>query len=316
MRRLLAAAACVSALAAPATAAGEDAPYYPYVELFPALPGGFTPSTFDQCADGSPSCVDATLDEMYRRYGEHLAAGCDHNAVFALTYIRVTEEYRRVAEDGFFEEPEFLAHEDAVFAQLYFDAQDAWADGRVDDVPPAWQAALQAADDRSVPGIADMLLGMNAHVNRDMPFMLAGLGLVKPDGSTRKPDHDAFNERLNTLYDDVFEEIAQRFDPETRRWDPQATTADNFLLFQMLPMWREGVWRHAEMLANAPTDEARAGVARWIETYAWMQAQMIRGMLGYQPALGQSSEARDAWCAAHAGSAEDARAAGGPAPAG
>lgn len=304
VHRLLAAGCVAALLAAPAAARAEDAPFVPLVDALPALPGQFTASTFDACADGHPACVDATLDEMYRRYGERVST-CDHNAVFALTYIRVTEIY--AARAGTFREPRFLAHEDAVFARLYFDAYDAWAAGRRDDVPPAWREAFDAARERSVPALGDILLGINAHVNRDMPFMLAGLGLVAPDGSTRKADHDYFNRLLNEVYDDVIEEVTRRFDPATDDFDLRGTTLDNTLSFQILPLWREMVWRHAELLAHAPTPEARELVAREIESYALTQARMIRGMLGYRSELGQSTAARDAWCAAHAGSAADAR---------
>jgi hypothetical protein len=305
MGRLLAAAALAAALAFPAGATAADAPYLPWTSLLPALPGPYSESVWEDCADGDPGCVEDTLDEMYRRYGEYLAADCDHNAVFALTYIRVTEAYANVAGTGFFEEERFLAHEDAVFARLYFDAHDAWHEGRIEDVPLAWRVALETAAARDVPAIADMLLGMNAHVNRDMPFMLAGLGLVKPDGTSRKRDHDAFNELLNAVYDDVIAEIAQRFDPTTAVWDPEFTTLDNLLIFQLLPLWREVVWRHAELLRLAPTPEARAAIGQWIETYAFLQAQLIREAFRYRG--GQTSAARDAWCLAHAGTAEDAR---------
>lgn len=311
MHRLAAVCALAFALAFPGAAAAEDAPYVPIVDLLPALPGQFTPSTWDTCTEGDADCVQRTLDTMYQRYGELIAADCDHNAVFALTYIRVTEEYERNAWNGFFEEPKFLAHEDAVFARLYFDAYDAWAEGRDADtqegtgVPPAWRVAFDTARDRAVPGLGNILHGINAHVNRDMPFMLAGLGLTKPDGTSRKRDHDAFNELLNRVYDDVVEEMTARFDPTVDDFDPPGTTLDNLATFQILPLWREGVWRNAELLTLATTPEARAGVATWIETYALLQAQMIRGMLEYRG--GQSSDMRDEHCAAQDNSVDDAR---------
>jgi hypothetical protein len=297
---------CALALALPASAAAEDAPFVPLVDVLPAMPGTYSESAFSECADGDPACVGATLDEMYRRYGE-LVSTCDHNAVFGLTYIRVTEEYARAAQRGFFEEPEFLAHEDAVFARLYFDAYDAWAAGRLDDVPMAWRVAFRAGRDRALPGIGNVLLGINGHVNRDMPFMLAGLGLVKADGTSRKRDHDRFNQLLNAVYDDVIAEIARRFDPTVDDFDAPGTALDNTLTFQILPLWREAVWRNAEMLAGARTPTARKLAAAHIESWALAQAHLIRQMLGYRRELGQSSEARDAWCAEHAGDADDAR---------
>ena len=42
-----------------------------------------------------------------------------------------------------------------------------------------------------------MLLGINAHVQNDMPFVLAQLGLRDRKGQSRKPDHDNFNEVLD-----------------------------------------------------------------------------------------------------------------------
>ena len=293
---------CALLLALPATAAAEDAPFLPLVNRLPALPGTHSESVFDDCADGDPACVEATLDEMYRRYGE-LVGTCDHNAVFGLTYIRVTEIYDDRDDDGTFGEPRFLAHEDAVFARLYFDAYDDWAAGRHDEVPEAWRLAFDAGRDRIMPGIGNVLLGINAHVNRDMPFMLAGLGLVKPNGTTRKADHDSFNELLNEVYDDVIEEMTRRFDPTTDDFDAPGTTLDSMISFQILPLWREMVWRHAEMLTAAPTPEARRLVAAEIEGYAATQARLIRTVLGREG----SSGPRDAWCAAHAGTAEDAR---------
>lgn len=299
IRRLFALAACITALA-PAPARGEDAPFVPLTDNLPALPGAFSPSAFGDCADGASACVQATLDEMYRRYGE-LVATCDHNAVFALAYIRVTEIYAERAHT--FEEPRFLAHEDAVFARLYFAAYDAWAGGMRQETPEAWRLAFDAGRDRIMPGIGNVLLGINAHVNRDMPFMLAGLGLVQSDGSPRKADHDYFNRLLNEIYDDVIGEMTRRFDPTTDDFDAPGTTLDNLVSFQILPLWREMVWRHAEMLAGAPTPEARHLVADQIERYAAGQAHMIRAMLGRE---GQNGT-RDAWCADHAGDAEDAR---------
>ena len=108
---------------------------------------------------------------MTRRF-DALASSCDHNAIFSLTYLRVTEEYRRTVEAPFFDDTPFVNHEDTVFARYYFAAFDAWTGGRTAEVPPAWRVAFDAAQSRAVSATGDLLLGINAHVQRDLPLVL------------------------------------------------------------------------------------------------------------------------------------------------
>jgi hypothetical protein len=279
-------------------ARAEDPPYVAWTALLPGLTTEFDPSSENDCRAGRPQCVDAVIREMRRRF-DPLAEACDHDSIFALAYLRTTEEYRRTIEDPtFFEDTPFVNHEDAVFAHLYFDAFDAWHKGRLEDVPRAWSIAFQAAADRAMPASGDLELGINAHVQRDLPFALAAIGLVKPDGSSRKPDHDRVNEFLNRVTDDLYAEIAQRFDPTIDDGDLPGT-ADDAALFQIIPTWREIAWRNAERLVSASSDEERAEVAASIENYAASQAQTIRQASSYGPL--QNSAARDAYCSTHHG---------------
>jgi hypothetical protein len=251
----------------------------------------------DDCVAGRTGCVDKVVRQMTKRF-QPLASSCDHDAIFALTYLRVTEEYRRTIDDpAFFEDVSFVNHEDVIFARYYFAAYDAWDAGRVAEVPPAWRVAFAAARDRAVSATGNLLLGINAHVQRDLPLVLYSVGLVSPEGGSRKPDHDRVNAILNRVSDDVLAETARRFDPTVD--DGNAPTSlDEFALFQLLVSWRETAWRHAELLALAPTQEAREQVVQMIESYAEANANVIRLATGYLPLSGGSS-ARDAYCALH-----------------
>src|SRR3954453_9487448 len=201
------------ALAAPVSASAEDPPFVEWTALAPGLTTDYEPSTANDCAAGRTHCVDAAVREMKRRF-DPLAAACDHNAIFSLTYLRTTEEYRRTIDDPtFFEDTRFVNHEDAVFARDYFEAYDNWDAGRRDAVPPAWAIAFRAADARAVSAAGDIALGINAHVQRDLPFVLAATGLLRPDGPSRKPDHDRVDECLNRVEHELYPEIARRFDP-------------------------------------------------------------------------------------------------------
>jgi hypothetical protein len=285
-------------VAAPGVARADDPPFVEWTALLPELTSEYVPSSENDCAAGRTRCVDAVIREMRRRFDPR-AAACDHDAIFSLTYLRTTEEYRRTIEDPtFFQDTPFVNHEDAVFARFYFEAYDNWNAGRLAAVPPAWAVAFGAADQRAVSAAGNVALGINAHVQRDLPFVLAAIGMVKPDGSSRKPDHDRVDEFLNRVADVLYPEIARRFDP-TIDDSELPGTADNFAEFQLIPSWREIAWRNAERLVSAPSAPARALVASDIEAYAASQAQTLRAAYQYGPLGGGA--ARDAYCAMHHG---------------
>ncbi len=271
------------------SAEAEDPLFVNWSELLPGLTSGYDPSDANDCKAGRIQCVDSVIREMDRRLG-FLARDCDHNAVFALAYLRTTEEYRRaVLEPGFFADPGFLNHYDAVFARYYFDAIDDWYKrNKRDRVAPAWQVAFEASDARRVTGTGSMLLGISAHINRDLPFVLAEIGLIAPDGTSRKADHNKVNEFLNRVA--FYAEARDRFDPTI-----QGEGAPGGI--HLVIGWREQAWRNAEALVSAPTPEARALVAQGIETAAYLEALNIRTATAY--GLFQSSAARDAHCAAN-----------------
>lgn len=270
----------LSQVSAPAAA---DPPFIGWSQLLPGLTTAYVPSSENVCASGQLSCVDAVIEEMTNRF-DVLEASCDHNAMFSLTYLRTTEQYRSaVVEPNFFEDPSFINHQDALFARYYFDAWDAYRAGQLAGVPKAWQLAFKAADQRRVLGLGNLLLGMSAHVNRDLPYVLAGIGLVKPDGSSRKPDHDQVNVFLNRVIEPLIAECSARFDPTVDDAQINGTQLDETALLQLLVLWREQAWRNAELLVLAPSPAARALVAAQIEKTAAIEANLLIIATSYTP---------------------------------
>jgi hypothetical protein len=273
-----------------------------WTALLPSLTDAYDPASTNDCVAGRPNCVDVTIKEMERRF-DPLGQSCDHNAVFAMAYLRTTQTYEWARnQSGFFNDTPWVNHEDAVFAKYYFQAYDNYASGNRAAVPQAWQIAFDAAAHRQVTGAADLLLGMSAHVNRDLPFVLAAIGITYPDGTTRKPDHDKVNEFLNDEVTQLLYEADARFDPNT--W-PQINTPYGVGVtgfFQTLEAWREVAWRNAELLADAPDDATRALVAQEIETQAAAQSEAIVLTNSYLPPL-TTTAGRDGYCAADNGAA-------------
>ncbi len=264
----------------------------PAVGALPPVPVPHTPYDGPVCADGNPQCIDDVIAEMERRLAP-LAASCDHDSIFSLAYLRVTQNVQQATQAGYFHDRTWLTQLDAVFAQLYFDTMDTWNSGRHSEVPKAWRTALTASDDRSVTGLGDFLLNMNAHINNDFPHALATVGLTAADGTSHKADHNAYNQRLDSLYVPVFDEESARFDPTFDDYD--VGPADDIGVGAIMRGWREMVWRHAEDLVTARTPAQKALAEHAIEEYAASQATMIRATFGSS----DHSAARDAYCADH-----------------
>ncbi len=299
-RTLFGALAVLLLFQAPSAGASEsDEPQHPpWTELLPPLPvGAYVQSGSPLCPAGQTTCVDVVIREMRRRFNP-LARSCNHDAVFALTYLRTTEEYRRAVSDpNFFEDTPFVNHQDVIFADIYFRAYDNWHRKR-GPVPPAWEVAFEAADSKAVPGMGSLLLGMSAHVNRDLPFVLEQIGIVQPDGRSRKPDHDQVDQFLVKVIDDAIPEGARRFDPTMDDLMIDGTTLEETTAFQLIALWREEAWRNAERLVAARSPLQRALVASEIETTAALKGRLLVQAYRYRQPLTNSS-ARDAWCAEH-----------------
>jgi Family of unknown function (DUF5995) len=238
-------------------------------------------------------CVDKVIREMKKRY-DVLWNACDHRGIFALAYLETTKEYQRASlEPGFFRDPEFLNHEDVIFAQLYFDAYDDWQAGRMQTVPPAWRLAFSASSQKRVNTSGDVLLGISAHINRDLPIVLATIGLTDPvTGQSRKPDHDKVNAFLARV----------QLDPAVQAaWDPDYVSGipgTNSVTLSLIQTWREAAWRWAERLVGARTPAEEADVLAQIELYAYEVGLGLQASNSYLAPL-QTSASRDAYCAQH-----------------
>ena len=291
--------ACVTIVTTASPAQADLVPYVPWSSYLPGWTDEYVPSSDNDCVAGRPTCLQATLKEQ-SRIADQTASSCSHNAVFARAYVRMTQLYGYTrAIPGYYQDVQYFNHVDAVFARYYTTAYYDWASGNRAGVPQAWLTALDAAQNKRVTGAADLLLGMNAHINRDLPYVMAAVGLVAPDGSSRKADYDAVEAWLYDATAPLMAEFAARFDPSIDDTDDPFGIG-NAALFQMVSLWRENAWRNAEALVSAPTAAARALVAATIETQANLVAQGILRSQSYIP-LVNSTGPRDSFCAAHNG---------------
>jgi hypothetical protein len=283
-------AACV-AVGSSARVGADPIPGVAWTDYLPALPSPSQshPNRIAHCERATLRCVRVEIKRM-RALRERL--GCDHRGVFATSYLELTKTARGAlrADPRLLRFPRFFFREDALFANVYFRTVRRWEHG--EDVPEAWRIAFETAASGQVTGAQDMVLGINAHVQNDMPFVLAQLGLRDRAGRSRKVDHDKFNHVLSAGYEPVVTEVGERYDGGMALTNPEAVPADDVFGLEMVRQWREQVWRNAERLANASWDAERAEVAQQIQDYA---AEWARGIAATQ-VPGYRVE-RDAYCA-------------------
>ena len=134
--------------------------------------------------DGSPIAdVVARMQQRLDELPEELA----HRRFFLSTYLRTTQAIGKAIDDARFEDPEWVEIWDVRFAELYLQAHDAdiaarepatgaprvGEEGRSSwGAGPArpWRLAFEASED--LPPLGHVLLGINAHVNYDLPQAL------------------------------------------------------------------------------------------------------------------------------------------------
>jgi len=279
------------AMAAAPAAHGQTAPPdLPWPDLLPPAPSSadVQPGPVPGCRKARMSCIDTVIRKLRARRDR---LGCDHRAVFANTYLLLTQEIKRTMNRNprFFTDNRWLIYEDVTFANFYFALYK-----KDYQLPEAWRIAFDTAASGDQNAAQDMLLGINAHVQRDMPYVVASVGIRKPDGSSRKRDHDVGNKILAAGYERIVRDAERRYDPLIATTNSSATPLDDFGGLEMVKGWREGVWRNAERLLNARTQQERQLVVQSIEQNAANWARMIASTPGPPGYRGQ----RDAYCAA------------------
>lgn len=114
--------------------------------------------------------IEGLIDHMQALL-EPLQAADDPRQYFHATYLRTTIAASQEIRRGGFLDAEWVERWDVAFAGLYVDALETATAGHLPSRP--WQVAFGAA--RELPALRHVLLGMNAHINFDLPQAIVGV---------------------------------------------------------------------------------------------------------------------------------------------
>jgi hypothetical protein len=204
---------------------------------------------------------------------------------FLGTYVRTTRAVAVALDAGSFEDADWVARWDVDFAGLYLDALDGH---RADpSTPPApWRLAFGAKP--GLPPEAHVLLGMNAHINFDLPQSL--VAMIPPEDfavpavlARRRRDHERIDDVLasRVAEEDLALELAGgRRTPLDRLLAPANRVASRLFLLES----RRKVWANARALDAARLAGPAAYAARLAELEA-ASAARVRDLLRPGPVL-------------------------------
>jgi Family of unknown function (DUF5995) len=204
---------------------------------------------------------------------------------FLGTYLRTTRAVGETLARGRFEDSAWVSAWVVDFADRYLDALLAFRSGGP-GVPRPWQLAFGA--DSGLPPEAHVLLGMNAHINYDLPGSL--VAMVPPEEfadpfllDRRRRDHERIDGVLSSRVsaeDVALEGIGGRRGPVDRLIAPANRKAARTFLKEA----RRKVWLNAGVL-NTARLRGPEEYARRLADLEAAAADRVRDLLRRGPVL-------------------------------
>lgn len=195
--------------------------------------------------------------------------------MFLTLYGVVSSEMRTRVAAGAFDDPPWVHRYAVAFANLYREAFENYEAGRRDAVPTAWRLCFDAAASGHTLVLQDVFLGVNAHVNHDLAYALAGVS-IEPDRPRRYRDHAAVNQVLSSVTERATAALARLYAPGLTAMDACAGDLDELLSLFSLDVARESAWESAVALTNARSDTERTLTMKLIGSRAAVLARLLR----------------------------------------
>jgi hypothetical protein len=158
---------------------------------------------------GSGETIGDVIDIM-QKLDQSLPAN-DGVACFNRMYLEVTKGVQSGLKDGFFDNPEFMARLDVIFANFYLEAVRSAAPGGSGHIPTAWRPLIATRSHPDIYSIQFAWAGMSAHIYHDLPLAVVRTcrqGGTAPDAGTIHADF----QKVDTLLAGVAQSVRQSFE--------------------------------------------------------------------------------------------------------
>lgn len=192
------------------------------------------------------------------------ASNSDGIRAFNRAYLIITRYiYKQLGAD-YFNNDDFVQKLETTCVQRYTHVLWEYLHNR--RVPAAWEALFDNIQNKALSRFTQMTLGMNAHVNHDIPYALYEI-------SARKTDQVDFN-RINTIIRACRDEVVAFFrefenTPAFRLTEKFIPQMYSYFMSVTIQRWRSSAWYRFKKLQRGGLSEAELE-AETKNTTAWL----------------------------------------------
>lgn len=203
------------------------------------------------------------LDRM-RSLADRWNNAGDQRSVFAEAYGVMTENVSVAIDGGRFGDGVWVSQLRDRFAGYYFTAVESDECG--EPCPAAWNVAFECCSRTDLHPLQHLFLGINAHINRDLPLALVDVlddwaDLGPADRARRHADHMRVNDVIAETIDEVQRDIVAVRAPAMAVLDAALGPLDEWLISRMIRSWRDDTWMAAtRILEGADTATVRGEI--------------------------------------------------------
>ena len=203
-------------------------------------------------------------------------AASDQRFIFLSCYQMMTSNVLDAIQAQEFEDGIWVRSLMENFAEVYFIALSQFEQN--DHPPKVWKIAFEAPTLSQLHVIQNLVLGVNAHINYDLVFVLADLlrtewhNLNAEQQQVRYRDHCRINSVIHQTINAVQDQIIERFAPKFNLIDTLLGPMDEWLTARIISSWREEVWEYAVRMLDLEDENERIAFAHQVESESIQKA--------------------------------------------
>jgi len=227
----------------------------------------------------NPDQVIAALKDWERE----LKARGAPQASFFMAYVETNTTMRDYIRTGRFEDPSLMAGYLVDFARQGYESAEIHQKGG--SPPEAWRVMLDPARSGDSTPAKCLLLGMNAHINHDLPLTMLKAGL-DPRCECCLRDHLMIDEVLEEASPRMWRRLVDEYQPSLRPLMAIGGGLINRIAEDAFIRARENALQAAIALAECESDDQRRRVEQQIKDGSGRAARRIlANRLGYHRSL-------------------------------